>query len=108
MPSTNRKARYVIAKSKERLKVSGEIGIIPLQGVTVVIVTPNLGQIIIAKLLSLPSDVSERFEELDANGYTVDATGYVVTLCNEREIKKSNAAGCRIFDESKPINIRQW
>lgn len=73
-----------------------------------VLVTPNLGQIIIAKMLSLPSDVIERLETLNASGYSVDATGYVVTLCTDREIKKSVAAGCRLFDESKPTSIRQY
>lgn len=108
VPATNKRARYAKAKSNERLKVSGEIKIIPLMGATVVIATPNLGQIIIGKLLAFPSDVIQRFEELDASGYTVDATGYVVTLCSDREIKKSNAAGCRMFDESKPVTIRQY
>ena len=108
VPPTNKRARYTKAKSKERLQVSGEIKIIPLLGATVVIATPNLGQIIIGKLLAFPSDVIQRFEELDASGYTVDATGYVVTLCSDREIKKSNAAGCRVFDESKSITIRQY
>ena len=108
VPPTNKRARYPKAKSKEKLTISGEVRIIPLRGATVVLVTPNLGQIIIAKLLSLPSDVIERLEALNASGYSVDATGYVVTLCTDREIKKSIAAGCRVFDESKPISIRQY
>jgi hypothetical protein len=108
VPPTNKRARYTKAKSKERLRVSGEIKIIPLLGATVVIATPNLGQIIIGKLFAFPSDVVQRFEELDASGYTVDATGFMITLCSDREIKRNNAAGCRIFDESKPITIRQY
>ena len=104
-PAGNRsKAKYPTAKSKERLKVIGEIRIEPMFGATVVIATANLGEIVIAKVGLLSDDASKRFEELDNSKYSVEATGVVVTLCTERQIKKGTAY-CRVFDESKPIRI---
>src|ERR1051325_6815671 len=108
VPPTNKKAKYGRARATEKMKISGEIKIIPLMGATVVLSTPNLGEIIIGKLLAMPEDVSSRFEALNDNHYSVDATGTVVTVCTEKKIKKAKAAGCRLFDESKPIRFHQW
>lgn len=108
IPPRDKKAKYRRAVSKERIKLVGEVKIIPLHGAAYVLVTPNLGEVYIGHRGSIPDEVDSRLEWLANNGYTVDATGQMITLCTTRQLKRAVVVGCRVFDEAKAIVIREW
>ncbi len=99
--------KYSGVISKKALTLSGEIKTVPMGGATVLLATPSMGQIIIGKYLSLPSDIAQRLTDFEKNKTSVTVTGSVVTICSDKEIEQGTV-GCRMFDTTKPISVKVY
>lgn len=91
-------------QSKDTLTISGEIDIVPMSGMTVVLRTPSLGDIIVGKRYSFPQDLGSKLDALQSRRILVEMRGVVFTFCTTGQMKKGTV-GCRKFDPSAPISV---
>lgn len=89
-------------RSKDTLTLSGHLEMIPMDGMTVVLIIPSMGQIIIGKRYNLSTELGRRIDALERARTSIEMKGVVLTFCTEAQMKKGTL-GCRMFDPSRPV-----
>ena len=91
-------------RSKKAIKIFGDISIIPMSGMTVVLRTSSLGDIIVGKRYNFPEPLGRKFDTLESRRTHVEMQGVVLTFCATKQLE-AGTLGCRMFDPSGPIKV---